>query len=411
LLTTFWPKLTDEIPVFNDIKNLSNRFNLADILEITFMKITRREFILASFALAACKDLNLKPTNMTSIQNLILGGGTYLNAETLKPTHVISVVDIESRAQTLTEMSFMPHGIHRNPTDTNRLAIFQKRGSGACEYDLKSRKVVRYIPVVKGRHFYGHGAYSIDGSLLYSTETILKTGDGVIAIRDAQTLELLGEFPSFGKEPHECKLIDGGQTMVVTNGGGKLHGDAPNVSYIDIASKKLLDKVEPTNTRLNTGHVALSNTGDLVVVSAPRDGLGKQHLGGVSIRPQGDTIKTIDKPVAVTQRMKGEALSVVIHSSENIAAVTHPDGNMVTIWSLDDRRLIKVIELEKPRGIEITSDMKNFVVSYAATADLIQIPLATLKPDQSSIIESSYISGSHLYNWSRKMSELYYPRA
>jgi hypothetical protein len=375
------------------------------------MNITRRTFILASAGLVLTAGSSSASTSTKShdARNLILGGGTYLDPNTLQAKYVISIVDLGSRARTLTDMSFMPHGIHRNPSDTNRLVIFEKRGPGACEYDLNTREVVRYIPVIEGRYFYGHGAYSLDGSLIYSTETILKTGDGVIAIRDAKTLDIIGEFPSFGKEPHECKLINGGQTMVVTNGGGNIQGDAPCVTYIDIASQKLIEKVELNNARLNTGHASVSNTGSLVVVSAPRSGLGKQNLGGVSIRPHGDTMKAAASPVMVANRMQGEALSVAIHCEANIAAVTHPDGNMVTIWSLQNRQLIKVIELEKPRGVELTANMKNFVVSYGPTANLIQIPVATLEPDEKSVIPASYISGSHIYNWSRKMSDLFYP--
>lgn len=375
------------------------------------MNITRRTFILASAGLVLTGGSSSASTSTKNLdaRNLILGGGTYLDPNTLQAKYVISIVDLGSRTRTLTDMSFMPHGIHRNPADTSRLVIFEKRGPGACEYDLNARKVVRYIPVTKGRYFYGHGAYSLDGSLIYSTETILKTGDGVIAIRDAKTLDIIGEFPSFGKEPHECKLIDGGQTMVVTNGGGNIQGDAPCVTYIDVASQKLIEKVELNNARLNTGHASVSNTGSLVVVSAPRSGLGKQNLGGVSIRPHGETMKTATSPVMIANRMQGEALSVAIHSEANIAAVTHPDGNMVTIWSLQNRQLIKVIELEKPRGVELTTNMKNFVVSYGPTANIIQIPVATLEPDEKSVIPASYISGSHIYNWSREMSDLFYP--
>jgi hypothetical protein len=377
------------------------------------MKVTRRDFMLAgaSLALSSCVDPEFTLTNSARTQNFILGGGTYLNPETFNENHVISFVDIESRKRTLTSTSFLPHGIHRNPIDKNRLAVFEKRGPGACEYDLNTRQIVRPIPVVKGRYFYGHGAYSIDGSLIYSTETILKTGDGVIAVRDAKTLKILGKFPTYGKEPHECKLIDGGRTMVVTNGGGNMQGDTPNVTYIDVTSEKMLEKVELTNARFNTGHVSVSSTGSLVVLSAPRAGLGKQYLGGVSIRPHGGAMVSIGSPLDVTQRMQGEALSVAIHSAAGVAAVTHPDANMVTIWSLRDQSLIKVIELEKARGVELTSDMKNFVISYGATANLIKVPVATLEPNRGSIIEASYITGSHIYNWSREMSELFYPRS
>ncbi|NDG64940.1 MAG: DUF1513 domain-containing protein, partial [Planctomycetes bacterium] len=44
---------------------------------------------------------------------------------------------------------------------------------GACEINLQSMEVVRPIPLHEGHAFYGHGAVSADGRLLYSTETRL----------------------------------------------------------------------------------------------------------------------------------------------------------------------------------------------------------------------------------------------
>ena len=377
--------------------------------------MTRREFGLAGvgFALAACTDPSPGPAESAAGsnpgRNLILGGGGFLDADTGNQKYVLSVVDLDARSRSLSNTTFLPHGIHRKPTDKQCLAVFEKIGPGACEYDLAAREVTRYIPVTEGRYFYGHGAYSIDGQLLYSTETILDSGDGVIAVRDSQSHALLGEFPTFGKKPHECKLIDAGKTMVVTNGGGDLQGDAPCVTYIDIASERLLDKVELTNARLNTGHFAVSDDGSLVVVSAPRAGLGKQHLGGVSIRPRGDAMQSIANPESVTQRMQGEALSVVIHPDAGLVAVTHPDGNMVTFWTLQDRRLLKVIDLPKARGVELTLDKKFFIVSCCENADLVRIAVDSLEFDKSPVFEASYITGSHIYSWSREMSELFYP--
>lgn len=369
------------------------------------MKLTRREFIIASMSamLAACTQS--KSTN----SNIILGGGKYIKEGESQASFVLSVVNLENKVRDLTPMSFLAHGIHRNPTNQNQLAIFEKKGPNACEYDLSSKKIVRVIPKIDNRYFYGHGAYSLDGKILFSTETELSGLNGMIGIRDSIDLTYLGEFPSYGKEPHECKLIDNGKTLVVTNGGGDKNGDSPSVTYIDVNSQKLIEKVELTRAELNTGHLAIGEKGDLVVVSAPRAGLGKTSLGGVSIRPKGKALESIDNPENVTQKMFGEALSVSIHNKKRIAVVTHPDGNMVTFWSIADRKLLKVIDMPRPRGVELTVDQSQFLISYGNNANLASVSVDTLELDQSAIIYSSYITGSHIYNWSREMSEIYYP--
>ena len=371
------------------------------------MQMNRRDFAFSSLALAlaGCAE----NSSGTKTPNIILGGGKYQDLDSNAIRYVLSVVNLGDGQRNLTDMTFLPHGIHRHPTDPYRLAVFEKIGPGACEFNLATNSIVRTIPQVDKRYFYGHGVYAADGATLLATETQLDTKDGVIAIRASDDLSYLGEFPSYGKEPHECKLIDGGKTLVVTNGGGDLSGDAPCVTYIDIASQKLIEKVRLTNARLNTGHLAVNKDGSLVVVSAPRSGLGAQHLGGVSIRPMGAEIESIANPQNITGRMQGEALSVTVHETAGLAAVTHPDGNMVTFWSLRDRALVKVVELPKPRGVEITSDQQKFIVSYGDEANLVSIPVASLKPDSTSIIAGSYITGSHIYNWSREMTEILSP--
>ncbi len=363
--------------------------------------LNRRQFSLSSLALfvAGCSS----GTDPHETGNIILGGGSYQDLDTGTLKHVLSIVDLKTHARHSTETSFRPHGVHRKQTDPNCLAVFEKKGPGACEFDLNSRTVVRYIQATKNRWFYGHGAYSLDGAVLYSTETVLDSKDGAIAIRDSSDMQVLSEFPSYGKEPHECKIIDSGKTLVVTNGGGELHGDPPSICYIDIASERLIEKIELSNARLNTGHFAVSSSGDLVVISAPRSGLDKRQPGGISIRAGGSAMHSISDPEHVTRRMFGEALSVIIHERSGIVAVTHPDGNMVTFWSLRNRDLLNVLEIERPRGVELTVDGTNFIVSYGDSASLVRVPVDTLTPDKSSIIDSSYITGSHIYNWSRKI--------
>ena len=161
-----------------------------------------------------------------------------------------------------------------------------------------------------------------------------------------------------------------------------------------------------TNDRLNTGHIGIAKDGSLVVASAPRDGLDKTELGGVSIRPNGEQMETITTPNETVRSMTGEALSVIIHNARNIAAVTHPDGNMVTFWSVSDRRLLKVIRLERPRGVTLTLDEKTFVISYGADTSIMLVDAESLstKPDEN--IALTYLSGSHIYNWSKTITEI-----
>ncbi|PZP99784.1 MAG: DUF1513 domain-containing protein [Variovorax paradoxus] len=68
------------------------------------------------------------------------------------------------------------------------------------------------------RAFNGHVIASRDGRRLYTTETDLETGAGLVGVRDAATLEKTAEWPTRGMDPHEL-LLDADGSLVVANGG------------------------------------------------------------------------------------------------------------------------------------------------------------------------------------------------
>lgn len=340
--------------------------------------------------------------------NIILGGGKFSNPDNQKQiNYALSVVNLTLKTKRLVPLDFLAHGVIVDPNDYFRLIIFEKIGPGACEVDLNAMKMVRKITTSDDKYFYGHGAFTGDGKSLYCTETYLDNKKGIIAIRDAQTMQNMGEFPTYGDNPHECQLIDNGKVMVVTNAGSTIGGNTePSVTYIDMANQQLIEKVFMTNNRINTGHIGIAKDGSLVVASAPRDGLDKTDTGGVSIRPKDKHMETITSPNEVVKSMTGEALSVIIHNTKNIAAVTHPDGNMVTFWSVSDRRLLNVIKAEKPRGVTLTMDEKTFVVSYGADTSIMLVDVETLSINPDEKITLTYLSGSHIYNWSKTLTEI-----
>ena len=89
----------------------------------------------------------------------------------------------------------------------------------------------------------------------------------------------------------------------------------------------------------NAGHLALSARRDVVAISAPRDGLPRDALGGVTIRTGSGPFETVASPQEVIARMVGESLSLCIDEGRRVVAVTNPDGNIVTFWDLDGKRL------------------------------------------------------------------------
>lgn len=336
--------------------------------------------------------------------DIILGGGQFKDlSQSDTEQYALSVFDLSLKTHQLIPLDYLAHGIAVDPNNPERLVMCEKIGPGASEVDLATMSLVKNIPTVEERYFYGHCVFSNDGSLLYATETYLDSKQGVIVIRDAGSLEVIGEFPSFGDSPHECQIINDGKTMVVTNGGGGVDGSMPNVAYIDIETRALIRQESLTNRLLNTGHFMVADDASLIVVSAPRAGLSIDKLGGVSIQPSGKKMKSMGSPKKIVAGMQGEALSVAVH--QDTALVTHPGGNMLTFWSLDGRRFLKKVDLPRPRGVTLTHDQQRFVVSFGDDASVVQIGVESLEPVESTLSQGSYLTGSHLHNWTTMIGQ------
>jgi hypothetical protein len=285
------------------------------------------------------------------------------------------------------DLPFLAHGLTPSPHDDARLVLFEKHGPGACVVDLRAGAVVQTLQAGPGREFYGHGAFSRDGSLLYCTETDVTDGyRGVLAVRDGRDFRRLGELPSYGIAPHDCALVGDGDVLVVCNGGAPVGSDehAPNVAYVDLKSEALLESVRPSNSRINTGHLAVGRGGELAVVSAPRDGLSPiDDLGGVSVRgnpSSGGSLRTADAPTEVVGQLRGETLSVAIHEPTRTVAATTPLAQYVTFWSLDTGELLGSLRVPDPRGVAVSLDGTAFIVNFGNPPVMARVDAVTRRP-------------------------------
>jgi uncharacterized protein len=95
------------------------------------------------------------------------------------------------------------------------------------------------------RAYNGHVIASRDGKLLYTTETNLETGAGLVGVRDARSMEKVGEWATGGMDPHEL-LLDADGTLIVANGGIPT---LPETGRLKIG----LDRMDASVVRIDTG--------------------------------------------------------------------------------------------------------------------------------------------------------------
>lgn len=121
------------------------------------------------------------------------------------------------------------------------------------------------------RRFTGHTLRDPSGQRLYSVETDLESGQGLVVARDPATLDVQAEWPTHGIDPHQ--LIWGADGhLLVANGGvpsmpetGRLKRGLermdPSLVRLDRASGKLLGQWRLADPRLSIRHLAMDSAG------------------------------------------------------------------------------------------------------------------------------------------------------
>lgn len=346
----------------------------------------------------------------------MLGGGAIRHVDSGATSFHLALLDLDALGQTeidehddrsrVVAIGFMAHGITQCPHDPRRFVMFEKHGPGCCvvELDLRScsGEVVQTIAPGAGRQFYGHGVFTNDGALLLCTET--DVGDhnrGVIAVRDAHDFSLRGEFPSYGRAPHDCMLVDDGATLLISNGGSPPgEPDPPNVAWVDVATQQLRERVAIPDERVNAGHLAYTSAGELAVVSAPRDGLPPEtSRGGIALRRRSGELESIREPRELVEGLLGETLSVAIHEPTGVVGATTPLANVVTFWRIADGTLVHKLRVPMPRGIALSVSGDEFIVNFGTPPRAARVDARTLAAVQAFGNRRGYLSratGSHV---------------
>ena len=119
------------------------------------------------------------------------------------------------------------HAGAAHPAKPEAVAFARRPGTFAFVVDCLAGVPKAELKAPEGRHFYGHGAYSGDGSLLFTTENDYEVGEGRVGVWDARASYVrIDEFSSGGVGPHEIRLMPDGESLVIANGGIETHPDS-----------------------------------------------------------------------------------------------------------------------------------------------------------------------------------------
>ncbi|PLS22994.1 DUF1513 domain-containing protein [Neptunicoccus cionae] len=232
------------------------------------------------------------------------------------------------------------HAAAAHPHRAEAVAFARRPGRFAIILNCVSGAVLATLDAPAGRHFYGHGSFSLDGRYLFTTENDYEAGLGVIGIWDsAQDYRRVGEYYSGGVGPHEIKTLPSGD-LVVANGGIETHPDAgraklniptmePNLCYLSTDGEVLETvKLDHSLHKNSIRHLDVSRDG-LVAAGMQWQGDAGQVVPLVFTHKQGEAAVILDVGTALYRRMDGYVGSIAIDSAGQTVAATSPRGGLV----------------------------------------------------------------------------------
>lgn len=244
------------------------------------------------------------------------------------------------------------HDVSFDPVSSRAVAFARRPGTFALVFDIAGGKPVKLIHAAEDRHFFGHGAFSADGKLLYIAENDFDNYAGRIGVYDTRSdYAKIGEFPAYGMDTHDIQPIEGGRYLAIANGGIKQHPDTgraklnldhmePSLAIVDLSDGRLVEKHDmPAELRqLSTRHMASDERG--------RIWFGCQFEGARNLRPQllghfrrGEDISFIDMPADVLDGFANYIGSVEVNLDAGLVAVSSPQGGQWAAFETATGRL------------------------------------------------------------------------
>lgn len=279
------------------------------------------------------------------------------------------------------------HAMAFHPTRPHMVVFARRPGRFAVVIDDDEGVALRRIDAAPGRHFYGHGAFSTDGRILFATENDCESGQGVVGLYDAgDDYRRVGEYPSHGVGPHELILMPDGKTLAIANGGIRTHPDhgraklniddmAPALVFADIADGRHLDRavLPDAQRQLSIRHLAVLADGR-VAVAMQYEGPKTDDVPLVAIY-DGPGLRTLEGPKDVRRRMRHYGGSIAADRSGDLIAVSAPRGNLVTFWEGRDGRYLTAVEIQDGCGVAPADRPGAFVLTGGAGDVLLVRPL------------------------------------
>jgi hypothetical protein len=262
------------------------------------------------------------------------------------------------------------HAAAAHPGRPEAVAFARRPGTFAVVIDCAEGREVARLETPEDRHFYGHGAFTPDGGLLFTTENAIAEGTGRLGIWDASDgYRRIGEVASGGTGPHEVRLMPDGRRFAVANGGIETDPTSgrtelnlatmrSNLAYVDAGSGEVVEVLElPEALRPNSlRHIAAGRDGTLAI-AMQWQGSELEHPPLLAVHRAGEAgLRTLAAAPGVQRRMRNYAGSVAVSDDGGRAAITGPRGGLMLVFDLGREDRVEVVEAADICGVAAAAE-------------------------------------------------------
>lgn len=292
----------------------------------------------------------------------------------------------------------LPDRAHHIALDAERgiyIVVARRPGTWLMLGDLASGALIRELRVPADRHLFGHGVFSAEHDLFYTTESDFDnmTGDSGLLVEwrvngsgANASLERVREFPSYGVGPHELLLHPDGETLVIANGGIRTHPSRdrenlnidtmqPSLAYVDRRSGELLEQHYMPAEFHQSGIRHLDvNTDGLVALAMQFEGEPFVDAPLLATHRRGEELRLLRAAPELQPQLKQYIGALRYDLGGRFFAASAPKGNMITFWDAEAGTLLHSTRARDGCGV---CAVDNGFVFSTGTGRVAHIDLAT----------------------------------
>jgi len=299
----------------------------------------------------------------------------YSAATDQKGDHWLIITNSKGNILNQLQLPSRAHQVFKHPSLPLLCVVARRPGKYLSLVHTNTGTLIKTLFPSTGHHFYGHGLFTHDGRYLVTSENHIESGQGRITIRDRlSSYKTVNQYGSHGIGPHEIKLTNDGQTLVVANGGIKTHPDKareklnlntmrPSLVYLDLKTGQMLEKVALSKKlhQLSIRHIDV-NQHDQVVIAMQYQGDKTDQVALLATHKRQHSIRLLSAPTNTYIAMKHYCGSVSYDFSGKYAAATSPKGNRLSIWDTTKGIIVDEVRCRDACGVAALGK-QGFVVT------------------------------------------------